>query len=155
MNNNETYICQCKCGLSKFSVSQIPRARFKCHCDTCQEVYERPYADVVGVNSTVVELLEDEHIVYKKFSPALERGVCSGCNRPVISFLTMSAFFKLKIALFPVVSLNKSVTPPEAQAHIYYHSCSEPVDDAIPKISGKFSSTLKAIPILYRALFAK
>ena len=136
--------CQCKCGKSELILSQRPRARFFCHCLTCQEVYGLPFADVVIVRSKSVTLEKDSHIEYKKFSPNLARGVCTGCERPVVSILTMAPF--LKIAFIPTANLPATVKKPPSHAHIYYHRCGAPVEDDLPKISGAAKSNFKILP---------
>ena len=142
--------CKCECGASELTLTQTPRARFFCHCLTCQEVYGLPFADVVILRHSSVTLEKESQIEYKKFSKALDRGVCKGCNRPVVSLLTMAPF--LKLAFVPTASLPSSVEKPKSDAHIYYHRCSAPVDDDIPKVSGPIKSNLKVLPAMLRGL---
>jgi hypothetical protein len=46
--------CSCPCGDSEVIVKNHPVIRFICHCKICQEVYRKPFADIVAVRSNQV-----------------------------------------------------------------------------------------------------
>jgi len=153
MENNFKAECNCPCGASSLTISQIPRTRFKCHCLTCQEVYGLPYADVVAFRASAVSLDDKADVEYLKFSANLDRGLCNSCKSPFVSFLSLGPFPKL--ALMPTASLPKSMQPPPAHSHIFYHSASTPVEDSLPKTSGAFKSNMTLFPALLSSAFGR
>lgn len=73
----------CTCGQSTFSVEGAPLIRFICHCQICQDIYKKPFADVVIFPEKSVKLLTTASVEFKKFRapPAVNRGICKSCVR--------------------------------------------------------------------------
>lgn len=128
--------CACECGKSKLSVSAEPVLRFCCHCSICQEVYQSPFSDFLVFKAEDVHLPALNGIQFKRYKapPAVNRGKCPSCRKPVVGMLKL-------IPGMPLAMLPSAVYPdqqglPEIKAHIFYNQRVAEVDDDSPKISG-------------------
>jgi len=137
MTHNQAHPCSCPCGDSQFTFSGRPIARFICHCQICQQLYKKPFADVVMYRTKDITMTKDDKIQYAKYRlpPALKRGVCTSCEQPVIGFLQG---FGLAFASADKVK-DQSVLPPPL-FHTFYHRRVDDFPDQLPKISGYWPS---------------
>ena len=80
--------CECPCGKTKFYLKKPPFVRFYCHCEICQKLYNSAYNDVVVIKSKNV-VLKQNGVQFNKYRrpPALDRGICEQCKKPVVGFL--------------------------------------------------------------------
>ena len=113
-----------------------PLLRFRCHCTICQGVYGKPYADIVAVRSSQISQPVDPKVVFRKLSapPAVNRGVCPDCNKPVVGFLPLVPYFG--IAFVPADNFAPDTILPQPAFHTFYDKRTEDVDNRYPKISG-------------------
>ncbi len=132
--------CTCACGDGEVEVFGSPVLRFKCHCRICQSVYAKPFADIVAVRSNQVARPVSPALKFRKhrLPPAVSRGTCPSCNKPVVGFLPLAPFFGL--AFVPAENFPASATLPEAELHTFYDRRVADVDDELPKISGYWTS---------------
>jgi hypothetical protein len=132
--------CSCACGHGYVEVSGSPVLRFKCHCTICQSVYGKPFADIVALRSNQVARPVSPVLQFRRhrLPPAVSRGTCSSCNKPVVGFLPLAPFFGL--AFVPAENFPASVTLPEAALHTFYDRRVADVHDELPKISGYWTS---------------
>lgn len=141
--------CECECGAVKLQLTESPRGRFYCHCSICQEVYQKPYADVTFVKSSVVEVSEESNIDYRSYTRNVKRGVCKNCEKPILARMTRMS----SVVMIPAYSYRASDgNLPEPKAHLYYHSRQAEVDDHVKKVNGPIRSQLKAMAIVLRGL---
>ena len=148
--------CQCECGNVELTLTEAPRARFYCHCEFCQEVYQKPYADVTVVKSGTVEVNDESAIDYRNYTPNVNRGVCKNCGRPIIARMTKMS----SIVMIPAYSYQNSegiseADLPEPKAHLYYHRKQAEVDDSVKKVNGPVRSQLKAMGIVVSGLLRR
>lgn len=143
-------IC-CPCNQSQVHISSMPIARFVCHCSICQNLYKKP-ADFVVIHAKHVSLDKTDRIKFAKYRlpPALKRGVCATCHTPVIGFLRLAPF--LKLAFIPVERFETQDNLPDIQAHIFYHSRTQDIDDQRTKISGYWKSELAVTQAVLKGL---
>ena len=143
---------QCRCKQSKISVKAKPFARFKCHCTICQKLYNKPYAEFVVVNAKDVCLDKCDQIKFGKYRrpPALSRGLCQGCDSPLIAFLRLAPFIKL--AFIPIERFNNADELPGPLGHIFYHSRTQDIEDDLPKVSGYWKSELTVTRAVLKGL---
>lgn len=136
-----TLECSCPCGETKFTVEKAPFARFYCHCEICQKLYDKAYSDVTVVRTKHVQL-DGELVNFKKYRlpPALDRGTCKACGKPAAGFL--KGIPGLGLAFITADNFNDKSTLPKPLGHVFYHRKQKEVEDALPKISGYFSSEL-------------
>ena len=146
-------VCTCLCGESKIIVSHKPMARFRCHCSICQGLYNKPFADFTFLNAKHVSLEKTDRLEFAKhrLPPALNRGICSSCNTPLVGFMWLAPW--LKFAFIPSERFENSALLPECRAHIFYHSRSADIDDSLPKISGYWPSEIAISKALVQGLF--
>jgi hypothetical protein len=130
----------CPCGACSFQVDGQSIGRFVCHCTICQSVYKKPYADVTAFRANAVKAPSDNKMFFKRMRlpPAVNRGLCSNCNSPVVGFLSFLP--GLRVALVPSANLSDRSELPERLAHIFYQSRVADVADSAPKISGYWRS---------------
>ena len=146
--------CSCPCGQTTFSVEQTPFARFYCHCEICQKLYGKPFVDVTIVRAKHVQLNHDL-VEFKKYRmpPALDRGTCKACKKPVVGFL--KGIPGLGLAFITADNFNDKANLPNSLGHVFYHRKQAAVEDSLPKVSGYFSSELAvckwALPRLFKA----
>jgi len=143
-----TQSASCACGQSTFKVDGVPIGRFKCHCTICQNLYKKPYADVVMFWGGAITLSEDQPITFRKYRPppAVRRATCNVCGAPVIGFLRLAPFVQLAFSQCANLS-DQSLLPPPS-VHIFYHSRVQDVDDNLPKVSGYWSSEMAVTKLL-------
>jgi len=153
MNNAIHQTCACPCGESTFEVNAKPIARFTCHCEICQSLYKKPSANFTVVLAKDVKMLQADSIQFKKYRlpPALRRGVCSFCNRPVIGFLRIAPF--LKLAFIASSRYPEQDALPANQGHIFYHRRVADVNDSLPKFEGYLSSEWAVTKAIMSGLF--
>ena len=144
--------CTCTCGTSKLIVTAKPLLRFICHCTICQAVFQRPYADVMVYWSGDVALQENHAIKFKKYRlpPAVNRGLCSACNAPMVGLLRLAPFVRL--AFVAVSNYPDQAALPVANAHIFYHSRVADIENAVPKHNGYWRSQLAIASLLTSAV---
>lgn len=145
----------CACGQSKFTLSHLPTQRLRCHCTICQSVYDGPYSDFLLVNAKTVEIDPTAKISYSqhKKPPALDRGLCTSCEKPVIG--TMSLMPGVKLAFIPAYTLRKTKNLPEPSRHIWYQSRRADIDDDLPKHEGILRSNLACLGPFFKGFRGK
>ena len=133
---------RCTCGQSSFSVDGTPLIRFICHCRICQDLYQKPFADVVIFPEKAVKLQTTESVEFKKFRapPAVNRGICKSCAKPVFGLMWVAPF--TRFAFVPAMNLADSSQLPEPVGHVFYHRHVEEMYDGMPKINGYVASQL-------------
>jgi hypothetical protein len=129
--------CSCPCGDSEVIVKNHPVIRFICHCKICQEVYRKPFADIVAVRSNQV-INPRIRFTKHRFPPAVNRGVCPSCNKPVVAFLPLASV--LGLAFIPAVNFFKEYELPKPVLHSFYDRRVVDVDDHLPKFNGYWQS---------------
>ena len=136
-----TLTCSCPCGETTFTVDEVPFARFYCHCEICQKLYDKPFADVTVVKTKHVHLADDQ-VNFKKYKmpPALDRGTCKACGKPAAGFLR--GIPGLGLAFISADNFNDKTNLPAHQGHIFYHRKQAEFEDELPKLSGYLSSEL-------------
>ncbi|AXY56159.1 hypothetical protein CDG60_05990 [Acinetobacter chinensis] len=142
----------CTCGQSTFSVEGTPLVRFICHCQICQDIYKKPFADVVIFPEKSVKLLEADSVEFKKFRapPAVNRGICKSCAKPVFGVMWVAPF--TRFAFVPAMNLADSTQLPEAVGHVFYHRHVNEMYDGLPKVSGYVSSQLFLSQKIFKSL---
>jgi hypothetical protein len=145
----------CSCSEQHAVVTGNPLLRFKCHCQICQKVYGKPFSDFVVVKSSQVSIPPDTSIEFAKhrLPPALNRGLCPSCNKPVIAFLPLAPFFGL--AFIPVENFPENVKLPEPVVHLFYNRRIEDANDSLPKSSGYLGSQWAVARHLVPALLSR
>ncbi|MBA6232866.1 MULTISPECIES: GFA family protein [unclassified Colwellia] len=132
--------CSCPCEESEVIVKNHPVIRFICHCKICQEVYRKPFADIVAVRSNQVIKPINPTIRFAKhrFPPAVNRGFCPSCNSPVVAFLPLAPAFGL--SFIPAENFSKDYELPKPVLHSFYDRRVDDVDDNLPKFNGYWPS---------------
>lgn len=148
MESDQELNCQCDCGAARFTLNKVPQVRFYCHCEICQEVYGKPYSDATVVSAGQVSIEDETRISYKSYWSSLQRGLCTECHQPTISFLTLLPF--VKVAIIPAAVIDKTCSLPEARAHIFYHRSVNPLNDGIEKVGGFIRSEIKGAALILR-----
>ncbi|ULQ45575.1 GFA family protein [Flagellatimonas centrodinii] len=135
-----TTICTCPCGSERVEITGAPVMRFICHCRICQQVYGQPFADIVAVRSSQVVKRLSPNLRFGKHRPppAVNRGVCAACNKPVVAFLPLAPM--LGLAFVPAANFPGSAALPAPALHSFYDRRVGDVDDALPKVSGYWAS---------------
>lgn len=135
-----TTTCSCPCGESTFSLTGSPVLRFVCHCEICQKVYRKPYADLVLARLSQVVKPLDPGIQFAKHRPppAVKRGLCPACKNPVLSLYALSP--SLGMAFIPVCNLPEGMALPEPVLHAFYHRRVKDIDDDVLKVEGYWHS---------------
>ncbi len=148
-------LCQCQCGHTKFTLKGEPIVRIACHCTVCQEFNQAPFADVTLFLSKDVALENKESISLRKYKspPAIPRGKCLKCDKPVIEFLDLPLFPSLTIIPSRLIPYGPLL--PKLSAHIFYHSRVADIEDKLPKISGSIKSQLALSKKLLPGIFLK
>lgn len=131
--------CHCPCRQTSFEVNALPKVRFYCHCEVCQRVYQKPYSDFVVVWESTVKLPKQgiNFNTYKK-PPALQRGICESCHKPVAALLTLLP--GIKIAFIPAENYCDPSQLPESSGHLFYHRRRSDSGDHLPKHNGYWAS---------------
>lgn len=135
-----TTTCQCPCGQQQIAVFGQPVMRFICHCEICQKVYAKPFADIVAVRASQVAKPLSPGIRFTKHRPppAVKRGVCPACNNPVVALLPLLPGFGL--AFVPAANFSPQHVLPDPSLHAFYHRRLADVADTLPKFSGYWAS---------------
>lgn len=133
-------VCSCPCGETKISFSGEPLVRVLCHCKICQAVYDAPYADFVIMRSQQIAKPVDPAIQFRKHRspPAVNRGVCPSCNKPVVAFMPLAPFFGMSFV--PTANLPAGAKQLEPALRTFYDRRLEDANDSLPKVSGYWSS---------------
>lgn len=136
----ETINTSCQCGQSTVAFTGPAVLRFICHCSICQKVYNKPYADIVLLKSSQVLKPADLALVFHKHKrpPAVNRGVCPSCKRPMLATMPLAPGFGM--AFIPADNIPKGTALPEPSFHTFYNSRVADVDDASPKVGGYWKS---------------
>ena len=137
--------CHCECGKTEFTIKGKPLMRMFCHCTICQEFNEADFSDVTIFLSKDVAFDQTQNIEFKQYKspPAVDRGKCGYCHKPIIEFLNLPFFPSLTI--IPSQNIEAGIYLPEACAHIFYHRRIEDIDDELPKYSGFINSQILLI----------
>lgn len=133
--------CSCPCGETRFTVESTPFARFYCHCQICQKLYGKAYSDVTVVRTKHVQI-DDSLVEYNKYRmpPALSRGTCKSCKKPVAGFL--KGIPGLALAFITADNFDDKSTLPAPLGHVFCHRQQAEVADGLPKAYGYWSSQL-------------
>ncbi len=153
MNKISEITCQCECGKSQVGLKKVPMLRFHCHCTICQNLYKKPYSDVTVMWASNTQLLNDEHIEYRRPGLLLKRGVCTGCEQPI--FATMTLLPGLKLAFVPGNRYDDQTILPNPSAHIFYHRSQSEMDDGIAKTRGFIRSELVISWLILKSAMAQ
>ncbi len=147
--------CTCECGKTKFTIQGEPIVRIACHCQICQEFNKAPFADVTIFRSKDIVLEDSKTISLRKYKspPAVQRGKCIHCDKPVIEFLDMPLLPALTIIPSNLIPYGPLL--PKLSAHIFYHRRVADIEDSLPKISGSIKSQLTLSKMLIPGLFLK
>ncbi len=134
--------CACGCGKSTLNIHGSPISRFFCHCQICQSLYKKAFADVTVFWAGSISLPENHAIEFNRYRlpPALRRGTCPSCKAPVVGFLRLAPFVQL--VFVPSQNFAMPSKLPAPQTHIFYHRRVAEVNDGLPKISGYWPSEL-------------
>lgn len=130
----------CLCGDTEVKLNGSPVMRFVCHCSICQDVYQKPFADIIVVRSSQVSRPINSGIQFKKhrLPPAVRRGTCPSCNYPVLAFLTLTPF--VEFAFIPAANFCDEAELPMPILHSFYSKRVRDVNDELPKFNGYLSS---------------
>ncbi|NRA41751.1 MAG: GFA family protein [Pseudomonadales bacterium] len=145
--------CACRCGSAVVQLSTTACARFRCHCETCQAIYQQPYSDASIVNAKQLKLLDPSQLYFTSSWSMLRRGLCRHCDAPVVAFLPLLP--GLSAAIVPAQNYPPEISLPELQAHIFYHRRQQDVDDDRPKVSGFLRSEWTALRLILQGLLAR
>ncbi|MEM7181191.1 MAG: hypothetical protein AAF518_09780 [Spirochaetota bacterium] len=143
---------ECSCGQTKLQIKQPPLTRFYCHCTICQQVYDKPYADVTVNWAWDIELVENHTTIFKEYKSflALERGTCTGCYEPTVSFL---GHFPFKfLAFVPTQMYEETKNLPAPQGHIFYNSRVTSANDSLPTYQGYLESQMAVVHFLTKGM---
>ena len=142
MQKAKNILCECPCGSTKFYLKKLPFVRFYCHCEICQKLYNSAYNDVVVIKSKNV-VLKQNGVQFKKYRkpPALDRGICEQCKKPVAGFFR--GIPGLRLAFINADNILDKSSLPRPLGHIFYHRKKEYVEDELPKFSGYWRSQIK------------
>lgn len=129
--------------------------RFICHCTICQAVFKRPYADVMVYWAGDIALQQAHAIAFKKYRlpPAVNRGLCSTCDAPMVGMLRLAPFVRL--AFVATSNYPEQAVLPDPAVHIFYHSRVADIDSAVPKHHGYWRSQLAIASLLASAVFQR
>ncbi|MBE2166101.1 GFA family protein [Acinetobacter oleivorans] len=125
----------CSCQQNELVLNGPVIMRFICHCLICQNVYKAPYADVVVAWKKDVSI-KAQSIEFKKFRlpPALNRGICLQCQKPVYGYL--KSYVKHDLAFILALNFKDPSSLPELSLHEFYHRAISPIEDGLPKYYG-------------------
>jgi len=143
--------CSCPCGKSQFQVLAYPFARFICHCNICQELYNAPFADATVLWWRDIILPNDHDIQFKKYRafPGIDRGICSDCKSPIIASMGFGAARLALTAARNFPNINELIEP---KMHIFYnHRVSDAADD-LSKYSGYLKSEVAVVSLIARGM---
>lgn len=146
--------CACSCGKAQLTLTGRPLGRFRCHCTICQSVYKAPFADATILSMSGIKRDSIEHTEFSRhrLPPALQRGTCMSCGRPVMAHLFVAPYVRL--AFIPAANYPKTYHLPEPAMHIFYDSRVSDIQDDLPKYNGYVSSELAVLRLVMRNVFA-
>lgn len=147
--------CSCSCGSVKLRINEPLITRFFCHCEICQSVYKKPFADATVMRASNVVIDKPNTLQFRRHRPPpnLNRGICRSCEMPALGLMTMAP--GLKIAFLPTHMLQNPSDAPEPSFHIFYHSRTADVDDSVPKHNGYWRSELAVMGKILPKLFSR
>lgn len=142
----------CSCQHNKLVLNGPVIMRFICHCLICQNVYKAPYADVVVAWKNDVVTTELQAIEFKKFRmpPAVNRGICTLCQKPVFGYLR--SYVKHDHAFIPAQNFKDPSSLPKPCLHEFYHRAVSPIEDGLPKYYGYVHSMFGLSKALIKSL---
>ena len=145
----------CSCGQTKLQIKQRPLTRFYCHCSICQQVYGKPFADVTVNWAWDVEISQEHKTLFKEYKSflALERGTCTGCEKPTLSFLGLFPFKYL--AFVPTHMYEEEKELPAPQGHIFYENRVTSSHDALPTYQGYLESQMAVMSFLANGMLKR
>ena len=148
-------LCHCECGKSEFTLKGKPLVRMFCHCTICQEFNEDDYSDITIFLTKDVEFDHAQHVDFKKYKapPAVDRGKCGSCRKPIIEFINIPLFPSLTI--IPSQNIGAGSYLPESCAHIFYHRRVKDISDNLPKYSGLISSQTLLMKKLFLGMLGR
>lgn len=73
---------------------------------------------------------------------SVKRGVCDECERPVIGYMSLPP---MPVVMLPSYLYADKEALPSPSGHIFYHSRTKDVHDALPKVEGFWPSELAAV----------
>lgn len=85
-----------------------------------------------------------------KAPPAVDRGKCPSCRKPVIGWFRMIP--GLPLAMFPIDVISDHSLLPAPLGHIFYKSRVQDVDDDLPKYDGFLSSEWQVFKQVFKTL---
>jgi hypothetical protein len=134
---------------------QAAALRFVCHCTICQAVFKRPYADVVVCWAGAISLQESHAIQFKKYRlpPAVNRGLCSACDAPMVGLLRLAPFVRL--AFVATSNFPDQTMLPAPAAHILFHSRVADIENTVPKHHGYWRSQLAIASLIASAVLGR
>jgi hypothetical protein len=132
---NRDQNCRCHCGKTRFHVRGPPLFRGFCHCTICQAFNQAPFADITLFRGRGVDMPDSTLVEYKTYRapPAVQRGKCRSCGRPVVESLRI--FPMPRLIIIPTANILDSVIVPGPSLHIFYDRRVADVDDGLPKFS--------------------
>ncbi|QLC24218.1 hypothetical protein HFP57_03690 [Parasphingopyxis algicola] len=144
----------CSCGAARLTLTALPRHRFFCHCTVCQTVYRAPFADVTVIRADRVAIETPEAIAFARYKspPAIERGICTNCGKPVVALADMP--LSPRLAFIAAKNFDDAAALPPSSMHIHYGTRSADIDDTLPKRSGPLVSQLAAMRPILGAIFS-
>ncbi len=147
--------CSCECGEAKFTLKGKPLVRMFCHCTICQEFNESDFSDITVFLTKDIEFDQSQNIEFRKYKapPAVDRGKCGSCHKPIIEFLDVPLFPSLTI--IPSQNIGKCSNLPESCAHIFYHRRVKDIDDSLPKYSGFIGSQFLFMKKLFSGMLRR
>ena len=138
----------CPCGAVTLENARPPAVRFYCHCTICQSIYARvgePFADITATWTWTTKITSGRDALrferHLWFPASVKRGLCSGCDAPVVGYLQAPV---AGISFIPSARWEDADALPAASGHINYHSRAADVHDALPKVEGVIRSELQA-----------
>lgn len=142
----------CDCGNSQVAVTGKPLMRFICHCKICQAVYQAPYADILVFKSKqlITPLAASVSFAAYRRPPAISRGICSDCKRPVVAKLALTPFSGL--SFIPASNFSAPETLAQPRLQTFYHRCISDPDIECPTVRGYWRSQLALITALAKSL---
>ena len=137
-----THDLSCPCGAAQAEVTAMPTQRFFCHCTICQSLYKAPFADVTILRADAVSVTTPGAVGFNKYKapPALDRGLCTACEKPLLGFLHLPLL--PDFAFISAANYREPDLLPEPTMHIWYRSRQADVDDGLKKVSGPLMSNL-------------
>lgn len=152
---SESIVASCACGRCRIEIARPPSRRLYCHCTICQKVYDAPFADVTILPASAITLPEGSPIVFRrhKTPPAIQRGTCPDCHRPIVGFMTYAP--GMRVAYVPAEAFRTEPPDVPPSLHVFYKTRSGDVQDDLPKYSGTLVSLLAGTPVVLGAFFRK